>query len=137
MEGRGLLRKWVLFLFCFVLIFIFVLLASSRVPSTYWMLNKLDEMTTFFHLSKENKTVLKHQLFPFLFSSHLPSPSFTLFANPKLSIPKLLSILPSGLLEHLNPFIFKVIVASYVVIAILVFTVFSFFSSFFFLRKAL
>lgn len=31
----------VLLLFCLGLIFIFVLLASSKVPSTYWMLNKL------------------------------------------------------------------------------------------------
>lgn len=38
--GGGRVRKSVLFLFYFVWIFIFVFLASSRVPSTYWMLNK-------------------------------------------------------------------------------------------------
>lgn len=39
--GGGRVRKSGLFLFYFVWILIFVFLASSRVPSTDWMLNKL------------------------------------------------------------------------------------------------
>lgn len=70
---------------CFVLIFIFVLLASGRVRSTPWMLNKLlmkwnNFISMYANWTNEQPKCTSYFLFLL--------PSFTFFPNCKSSIPK-------------------------------------------------